>query len=75
MIVPKDAFEIAEYGILAASNSKNSLSKAMKWAIEHQQELSKYKEKGIIKSREFEISNVCNEFSVIFDANLKKTSA
>lgn len=66
-IIADDKFEIAEYGILTANNSKNSMVAAMKWAIENPAELNTRKEKILLKANDFEIGKVCNEFSDIFD--------
>ena len=71
-LIAASDFEIAEYGILCADNCKTSLAAAMTWALEHKEQLNAYKEKGIVKSNDFEIKNVCDEFSVIFDTYLKK---
>ncbi|MEO7523510.1 MAG: glycosyltransferase [Ferruginibacter sp.] len=70
--IASDKFEVAEFGILCANNNKTSLAAAMKWILENPAKLNVYKEKGIRKANDFEIKNVCDEFSVIFDTYLKK---
>ncbi|MFN0083171.1 MAG: glycosyltransferase, partial [Ferruginibacter sp.] len=71
-VIGENDFEVAEYGILTAPNCKTSMVAAMKWALLHPEKLSEFKSKGMIKSNDFEIENVCNEFSEIFDSYLKK---
>lgn len=70
--IDEDAFEVAEYGLLCANNSKTSMAAAMRWILEHKEKLEPYKLKGIEKSKDFEIKTVCDEFSVIFDTYLQK---
>lgn len=72
-LIPTSGFEIAEYGILCADNSKTSIAAAMKWALEDPSRLEIYKAKGIEKANDYEICNVCDEFSVIFDTYLKNS--
>jgi N-acetylgalactosamine-N,N'-diacetylbacillosaminyl-diphospho-undecaprenol 4-alpha-N-acetylgalactosaminyltransferase len=71
-VIPKDGFEIAAYGILCAHNCKTSLAAAMKWVLNNKKSIEPYREKGKQKANDFEIKNVCDEFSVIFDRYLEK---
>lgn len=72
-VVPEGEIEIAEYGILTAPLSKASMAKAMEWAINNPQALAAYKTKSVAKGNEFEIENVCKDFSNIFDSYLTTT--
>jgi N-acetylgalactosamine-N,N'-diacetylbacillosaminyl-diphospho-undecaprenol 4-alpha-N-acetylgalactosaminyltransferase len=65
-------FEIAEYGLLCANNCKTSLAMAMKWVIANKEKLNHYKQKGAERVKDFEITKVCDEFSLIFDQYLKR---
>lgn len=70
-IIGENDFEVAEYGILTAANCKTSMVAAMTWVLQHPEKLSEFKVKNILKSDDFKIEKVCNEFSEIFDLHLK----
>ncbi len=67
-----DEIKIAQNGILYRNNSKQSLIMAMNWAMEHPEELNEFKEKGLVKSADFDLPKVVNDISSIFDEYLEK---
>lgn len=71
-VIGEDKFELAKFGILTAPNSTTSMIAAMKWALLNPEKLKEFKEKTVENSYKFEIENVCNEFSEIFDSHLIK---
>ena len=71
-VIAEDSFEIAQYGILCAVNSVNSLKSAMNWVLDNPENLKDYKEKIVEKANEFDIEKITTSLSATFDKYLKK---
>jgi N-acetylgalactosamine-N,N'-diacetylbacillosaminyl-diphospho-undecaprenol 4-alpha-N-acetylgalactosaminyltransferase len=72
-IIPINEFEIAPYGLLAASNSRDSLVAAMKWALDHPGKLKEFGENTEGKTAEFDFRKVTQELSLAMDKYLNNT--
>lgn len=71
-VIGDTEFEMAEYGILTAPDSRKSMVAAMTWALRNPEKLKEFKEKITANAYHFQIEKVCNEFSEIFDSYLTK---
>lgn len=70
-IIPQDEFEIAQYGLLCAINSKNSLVNALNWALDHPEKLREFSGKELAKAAEFDFMRVIEDVSVTIDKYLE----
>jgi N-acetylgalactosamine-N,N'-diacetylbacillosaminyl-diphospho-undecaprenol 4-alpha-N-acetylgalactosaminyltransferase len=69
-VIPPDSFEIAQYGLLCAFNSKTSLVAAMNWALDHPEKLKEFKSAAAAKAAEFDMKEVAHELSFLIDRYL-----